>query len=65
MDCIHYTSTQKIYSANSKPICTAIFSAASTKSQWKSTFSLAVILEPSVEMLADFLTQPQVEINFH
>jgi hypothetical protein len=46
----------------------AFFSAASARGQWKSTFRLAVVLEPLVEMLCSLavcLIKPLVEIEFH
>jgi hypothetical protein len=46
----------------------ALFSAASARGQWKSSFPLAVILEPPVEMifsLAVFLSNRQWKCYFH
>jgi hypothetical protein len=46
----------------------ALFSAASAKGQWKSSFPLAVILEPPVELLfllAVFLSNRQWKCYFH
>jgi hypothetical protein len=46
----------------------ALFSAASARGQWKSSFPLAVILEPPVEMicsLAVFLSNHQWKCYFH
>jgi hypothetical protein len=44
------------------------FSAASARGQWKSTFSLAVVLEPPVEMLFSlvvFLKKPPLAVGLH
>jgi hypothetical protein len=51
-----------------KTFLLALFSAASARGQWKSSFPLAVILEPPVEMifsLAIFLSNRQWKCYFH
>jgi hypothetical protein len=56
----HFHCTQNLYSNGPKAICTAFFSAANARDQWKSVFSLSVV----TLALASCLRKPPVEITF-